>query len=162
MIFFWLSIALFRRSKKSKRLDDVNSVIDYFHRLQDYSLEVHGISRNKVMVLLVEAFAIRASLGSEYMTQDIEYMIALCDELKQNSSADFTNKAHGSLIEAIINGSFGEASNRPSDKSIEILRTASLRSLQSVSHFHSHLPPLLHPASMKHSRMIITRRQLRY
>jgi len=127
-MFHWLAVALGRRSEKSKQPDDVNSVIDYFRWLQDHSLEAYDISRNRVMVSLVEAFCIRTRLGSGDRTQDIEDMIALCDELKQHGPADLANRALEPLILAVRgDSSTTQVLNPPSDKSIESLRGASMR-----------------------------------
>ena len=128
VIFFRLAMALLQRSQKSKQPDDVNSVIDYFRYLRDHLPEAYDISRNRVMVLLVEAFSIRTRLGSGDRTQDIEDMIALCDELKQDGPADFTNSALLFLTLAVAgDSSTNEVLNPPSDKSIESLRGASMR-----------------------------------
>jgi len=80
------------------------------------------------MVSLVEAFSVRSRLGSGDRTQDIEDMIALCDELKQHGPAESANSALSFLTQAVqcsssINGFF----NPPSDKSIESLRGATMR-----------------------------------
>ena len=80
------------------------------------------------MVSLVEAFCIRTRLGSGDKTQDIEDMIALCDELKQRGPAYFTNRALSFLILAVSGGSSISGDLNPlSDKSIESLRGASMR-----------------------------------
>ena len=128
MILLWLAIALLQRSQKSKQPDDVSSVIDHFRRLLDHPLETYGISRNRVMVSLVEALSIRTRLGSGDRTQDIEDMIALCDELKQDGPADVTNSALSFLFLAVAgDSSTNENLNLLSDKSIESLRGASMR-----------------------------------
>jgi len=127
VMFFWLAKALLRRSEKSKQPDGVNSAIDYFHWLQDHSLEACDISRNEMMVSLVEAFSIRTRLGSGDRTQDIEDMIALCDEPKQHGPAHLTKRALFFLILAVTGDSSNGILNPPSDKSIESLRGAGMR-----------------------------------
>ena len=125
--FSWLAMALLQRSEKSKQPDDVNSVIDYVRRLHDHPLQACGVPRIFMTTLLVQAFAIRTVLGSGDRTQDIEDMIALCDELKQDSSGFFTNRALLYLNRAVFSASFGEISNRSSNKSIDTLRGATMR-----------------------------------
>ena len=128
VMFFWLAMAILRRSEKSKQPDDVSSVIEYFHCLQDHSLEASGISRNEVMVSLVEAFSIRVRLGSGDRTQDIDEMVALCEELKHDGPADLTDGALEFLILAVTgDSSTNRVLNPPSHKSIENLRGASMR-----------------------------------
>ena len=128
VIFFRLAMALLRRSEKSEQPDAVSSAIDYFHCLQDHPLEAYDISRNEMVVSLVEAFSIRTRLGSGDRTQDMEDMIALCEELKQDGPADFTNRALSLLILAVPgDSSISGVFNPPSDKSIESLRGASMR-----------------------------------
>lgn len=79
--FFYLALALRRRSEEYERREDVNHLIEYFRHLRRLPLDAFDISLSEVSRSLVQVLASRMNLEAEDSTRDVEEMVALCREL---------------------------------------------------------------------------------
>jgi CHAT domain-containing protein len=120
-----LASALLQRSKRFEQPDDANFAIKCLYYFRSQPLESSGIQQ-EVTTLLVEALAIRAVLGSSDGMQDIQAMIAICDEpFISNVSGTFAFRTAISIFKVI--SACGNGNGPILDQCINRLREARIR-----------------------------------
>ena len=126
-VFFFLTVALFRRSQKLNQPSDVRYCVKYLRYLRGQSLGTSRVTRIGIITSFVRALAAQVKLGSLNPMQDIEEMAILCHELLTSDVSEAL------VIDAII--ALAEAvhdqpialGRPPPDQAIECLREAIMR-----------------------------------
>jgi hypothetical protein len=102
--FFFLTIALLRRSHESEHRNDVKSCVKYFHFLRNKSLEAFNVPYNGVTIWLADALLLQSHSEPGHALQYVEEILVLCHELLALDVSE-------SILNAIFSrlGEFGEA-----------------------------------------------------
>ena len=124
--FFFLTEALFWRSREYEEPGDVMYCIKYLRYLRDQSLKALGITSNRVTASIVRALAFRVELGPGNVTQGVEEMSILCRELVSSDlSGPELNVSVEDYARAVLPYLYN--SLNPSQQVIECLREANAR-----------------------------------
>ena len=128
-IFYFLTLAIFFRAKKSRQTEDITSCITYLRYLRGQYHEIPIDFPSPVTATLVSAIVMQVGLKLGDVAQDIEEMADLCDELL---IADPPTRvlsgpilAFARMFFAHLEGSF--KGKVPSEKVIGCLRRATMR-----------------------------------
>jgi tetratricopeptide (TPR) repeat protein len=124
-LFYFLSIALLRRSIKYDQLEDLKCSVDYLRYLGDLPLEAFGVPRIVVTTSLVHALTTQVFQESGDVTQDIETMVILCYELLNSDISTIHSLRAVELMLGAALSQIGRGKRvQPLDQVIECTREA--------------------------------------
>jgi len=128
---FSLSKALFHRSLKYGRVEDVVYCVQCLHYLRDQSLKAPGVTRNEVTALLIHVLALQVELEPGNVIHGVDEISVLCRALLSSDLPEpVLNDVFASFAQIVTNLLIN-AWKQPSQAIVNCLREA-----------HMHLPDL--------------------